>query len=548
MSYLTLAERVEQRALWLAGRVWPRHRAARLERQGLRDRVDGLLAELAARSPHSFDGTVIVDASWDNANYWVRYSLLRAALGLHKAQEIGYLGAFRREEMRRTLKSFGVGRILPFDSYPADESWVASETKRLLAATKHAEDVLEWELPGGYPAIFLYDAILKRQRLPSVDPNHPRFPSLVAFGLRCLNVAEQLIAENDARLLVVSAVNNFRNAPMTWLAARHGIPVVAVRGQFGVPRFFKVPSSDQIVGLFDRPTRGQIDALDSVRAAELGRIGRAYMEARRAGRTRDIGAVKAYRERDESVDRQAIRDHFGWSGDRPIIAIYAANWYDFPHSAGLRNFRDYGDWIKATGEFAKGHDSVNWLFKAHPNNASYPGTSLRGALPGIECGHVGFACPNWNNAAVMAAVDGIVSVHGSIGIEAPAIGTPVLLADQGWYHECGFAIWARTRDDYLEKLGRSWWTEIDREDAQRRVEIFAGWLYGYPAWQNGFLLPEDTNKNANYAVLPDVLLANADTIAREIDGIRAWFHSDDLFYHTAKMRDAESVVVSNIQA
>lgn len=537
MSYLTLTERIEQRVHWIAGRVLPARRAQRLERRSNRDRLDGQLAKIAAESPHRFDGTVLIDASWDNPNHWVRLTLLRAALGLHKANEVGYLGAYRHDEMRRSLETLGVDRIISFDTHPADDGMVAAQVKELLSRTKRPDDILDWKLPGDYPPGLLYDAILKRQRKAQVDPNDPRFPELVTFGLRCLNVAERLLSQDDVRLVVISAVNNFRNGPLAWLAASRGIPSVAIYGNFGVPRFYKVTSPEHVWGKMDRPTPEQIDALTPERAEALGRVGRECLNARFSGRTADLGAVRAYRERSQRASSQGIRDKFGWRDDKPIIAVYAANWYDFPHNNGLRHFRDYADWIFSTAAFAQTHSDVNWIFKPHPNEVRYPGVTLRQAIPDLECAHVRFAVDGWNNASVVQSVDGVVALHGMVSVEALALGTPVLLADRGCY-DCGSAIRSHSREDYFDNLGRAWWKEIDLVEARRRAEIFAGWFYGYPERQPEFLLSEDTEQDAGYDSLLDLLQGARPAIWREIGLVREWFESDHRLYHTAKMLDA----------
>ena len=547
MSYLSLREQIERDVRWLAGRVLPGLRARRLDEQRLRDRVDRQLAGIAAESPHAFEGTVLIDGSWDNPYHWIRLTLLRAALGLHKANEIGFLGAFRIPEVRRTLEMLEVKEIVSFDSYPVDEARVTAETSRLLAATKRPEDILAWKLPRDFPPAFLYDAILKRQRKAWVDINDSRFPKLVHFALRCLDAAERLVSNGDVRLVVVSSVNSFRNAPLAWMAACRGIPTVAVAGWFSVIRFYKVTAPEQILGRYDRPTAGQIDALPSEHAEALRKVGRAYMANRRAGRVSDLAGVEAFKIRQETTDARAIRDLFGWGEEKPIIAVYAANWYDFPHAGGMKNFRDFADWLLTTENFAKEYADVYWLFKPHPNEKSYPGVTLREALPDLECTHVRFALDSWNNAAVMKAVDGIITVQGSIGIEAPSIGKPVLLADRGWYHDCGFVLWAKSRQDYFDKLGRAWWTEIDRAEACRRAEIFAGWTYGCPTWQGDFLLPDDWDKTGSYAMLSNFLSNNAEILRREIAYGRNWFFSDDLHYHTAKMRDATEFTLPNLQ-
>lgn len=135
-------------------------------------------------------------------------------------------------------------------------------------------------------------------------------------------------------------------------------------------------------------------------------------------------------------------------------------------------------------------------------------------------------------------VDALVTYMGTAGIEFAALGKPVLLADRGWYHDCGFAVWSKTRNDYLAQLGTTWWNSHDGGAAARRAEIFAGWYFGHPAWQSGFLLLDDANQARLYAAMPTLLKEHGEEVDREIELLRTWFDTHDRMYHTYKMREA----------
>src|SRR4030095_9978942 len=84
------------------------NRRAIRELRAKRDRVDRRFAELARKSSERFEGEVLIDAQFDNPNYWLRVSLLRAALGLAYGNETGLLGGFRRDECSRTMRILGI--------------------------------------------------------------------------------------------------------------------------------------------------------------------------------------------------------------------------------------------------------------------------------------------------------------------------------------------------------------------------------------------------------------------------------------------------------
>jgi hypothetical protein len=58
---------------------------------------------------------------------------------------------------------------------------------------------------------------------------------------------------------------------------------------------------------------------------------------------------------------------------------------------------------------------------------------------------------------MLATLDAFVTYHGTVGIEATALGKPVLVADQGWCQDWGFVTGPTSRLEYLELLPTQWW-------------------------------------------------------------------------------------------
>ena len=133
-----------------------------------RTETELMLAKMARSASRRFDGTVLVDGSYDNANYWLRYSLLRTGLGFAHGREVGLLGPYRRLQSRRTFARFGISECVDATK-AAKGAAAASIADRLLAQTRSSDDVLNWKLPGNVHPAIVYDAILKRQRLASLD-------------------------------------------------------------------------------------------------------------------------------------------------------------------------------------------------------------------------------------------------------------------------------------------------------------------------------------------------------------------------------------------
>jgi hypothetical protein len=514
-------------------RTWRERRRSRLERQA----ADDLLLRIASGGGSSFPGRVLIDGTWDNPNYWLRLSLARAALGLPRGEEVGLLGRWRTRECRESFSRLGVSQTVSLVDLASDGvARRRAEAEALCGRLSTAGDLLALELPFGFPPAVLYDGILRRQRRARVDVEDHRLRGWVAELLGGLEVASRLVVPGQTRLVVLSHCVNFDCGSLAWLCALRGVPVLVPYGNYGTCRFIKLTDTAHFMDTVDRPRGGDLDALPPEQAEALARAGWSYLQARAQGRTDDLGAGYAFRKPPDRVDRASVARHFGWPADRPIVAVYASNWFDFPHACGMTHFLDFLDWLEVTLAVATRATGTSWLFKAHPCDEWYGGVTLADLMPRDRPGHVGLAPGAWHGAGVMESIDALVTVHGTAGIELAAMGKPVLVADRGWYDDCGFVVAARSRSDYQEKLAGPWWTDLDRESTSRRARVFAGWYFCSPDWQGRFFTGDDSLQARLYASLPSLVAEAGPVIAREIALLAEWYASGERFYHTYKMR------------
>lgn len=508
----------------------------------LRIQCDKILNDFARSYNCPFSGIVIVDAGWDNPNYWFRYSILRAALGLASGKEIGILGPFRRKQQLRTLRRLGITGIFDFiatDEFSKSNYELASS---LCSSLKSPDDILKWELPYELPAIFLYDYILKKQRQAYVKIDDPHIVDYVHFFLNCISSAERILNQYKPNLIISSHALSWY-APLIWLSTKSGIKVVVPFGDNGFCRFRQVNHPSGMYNLFiDSPIYDEYLKSSEKKKLFLKDIGKKYLDMRLKGKTNDLGSVFAYRKRKKNINRNTVCFEFDWQYSKPVISVYAGNWFDYPHSLGMSQFRDFYDWTVSTLEIAKQNKNVNWLFKAHPCDEWYGGITLKDIINVDKYNHIKFVPDDWNSVTLLETLDGVITYHGTIGIEATAMGKPVLVADKGWYHDWGFVKLSNSREEYLHLLGTTWWEGMDLEKNIELAQIFAGWYWGRPAWQRNFLLEDDSRQWEIYKTIPHLLENNKEEIQKEIETIRAWMKSDYPHYHIYKMMQAQEYI------
>ena len=522
-----------------------RRRRARVAQT--RDELLARLRVLSAAAPvRRPQGRVLVDGLWDNPNYWLRYGLLRSALGLAADEEIGLTGFFRTAEVTHSFALLGISDTVSFaERLRRVKSEARASAQRLLRDTRGPDDVMAWRLPDDFPNDIVYDGLLKRQRGACVDVHHPEIEAHVTEALACVQAADQLIGEIAPRRIVLSHAVNFACGALAWAALRRGIPTVVLFGNYGLPRFFKLQTAADLHDWNDGLAKEEIVSLTEARAAALERIGAEYVKRRLAGATDDLGARSAFVTASKFIDRKGLANAFGWTGNRPVVTVYASNWFDFPHACGLTNFRDFLDWLRVTVDRAVAIEDVYWLFKPHPCDEWYGGVTLADLMPAHGASHIALAAPEWNGADVFAASDALVTTHSTGGVEFAASGKPVLLADRGWYDRAGLAVVASSREHYAELLGEAWWTRIDRETAARRARIFAGAYFCAPDWPSILITDDDSRQDALYEPLL-AMLRSLDGWERECDTLRRWAESPTSRYHLFKMLEADGYALSNV--
>ena len=291
----------------------------------------------------------LVDGMWFNPNFLYRFSLLRSALGSNRGQEIGLLGEYSARRSAAALRALGIGEFESFaDLKRAARREAAALADKALSSTRSAANVLDWSLPGDLPADFVYDGILKRQRAASVDIGRADFRDTAVDAFAASLAAVHLIDRLSPEAVMLTHSINFDYAAVAWAAMKASIPTYVLFGNYGVPRFYRLAEPSDIYDWNSGPTVDEIEALTPGQARLMQSRGADYLASRLRGRTDDIGGQYAFSRAAVHIDRGQVCGRFGWAAEKPIVAVYANNWFDFPHACGMTRFRDILDWSEAS--------------------------------------------------------------------------------------------------------------------------------------------------------------------------------------------------------
>ena len=150
----------------------------------------------------------------------------------------------------------------------------------------------------------------------------------------------------------------------------------------------------------------------------------------------------------------------------------------------------YEEWLVETVRAAASNPDVNWVLKLHPANVfrnarlGYTGEfgellALRKAFGEIP-GFLRIIRPDdkMSPLSYFGITDWGITVRGTVGVELPCFGVPVLTAGTGRYSGKGFTVDSASAAEYLERV-----RTIDRVPALTDEEVKLGILHAYCAFR-----------------------------------------------------------------
>ncbi len=166
------------------------------------------------------------------------------------------------------------------------------------------------------------------------------------------------------------------------------------------------------------------------------------------------------------VDRQALVESLQLDPEKKIAVIYCHILYDATFFYGKNLFPDYLTWLVETVRAAIRNPNLNWIVKVHPVNLwrsrmdgkpmeQLETIALRDAFGDLPS-HIRImpADTPINTYTLFSTTDYGLTVRGTIGMELPCYGIPVITAGTGRYSGWGFTIDPATPEDYINLLGR----------------------------------------------------------------------------------------------
>jgi hypothetical protein len=169
-------------------------------------------------------------------------------------------------------------------------------------------------------------------------------------------------------------------------------------------------------------------------------------------------------ERTQRRSRSELTAELGLDPSKPTAVVFSHVLWDANLFYGEDLFEDQGEWLVETVREAAATPDVNWVVKLHPANVwklrqegfhgeMHEVAQIRervGPLPS----HVKLLMPETevSTISLFELADWGITIRGTVGVELPCYGVPMLTAGTSHYSGRGFTVDSATAEEYRSRL------------------------------------------------------------------------------------------------
>src|SRR5262245_8959662 len=416
------------------------------------------------------DGSrVLIVSLSDNVEQAKLEALLVKSLQLHGAR-VSVLTWRSSWRARLNFATLGVGGLVFYDDFSPAAGTSRSESAAALAAARTVRELLAFEYRGARVGRQALSTVVRAHHEPRVDLGDAGTRDAVLRTLEraieAVHRAEGILeaVEPDELILVERGYAGFGS--IFDVALQRGIPVVQFQAAHRDDAFqlkrYVLETRDEHPRSLDAKTWSTL--LEHGMTDERERLLEDELAARAQGKwfmARRISHSTGARGPD------ALRARLGLDPERKVAALFSHVLWDASMFYGRDLYPDQGRWFAETVELASRDDSVQWVVKLHP--ALYwklrtDGVTDEPSEIAIIRETVGSLPPHMrlvgpdddvDNVDLFSILDAGVTIRGTIGIELPQLGVPVLTAGTSDYAGRGFTLDAGSIEEYERKIGRA---------------------------------------------------------------------------------------------
>lgn len=179
------------------------------------------------------------------------------------------------------------------------------------------------------------------------------------------------------------------------------------------------------------------------------------LEKRFSGDLKQHDVINAYRHK-KRYSPEELYKKLKLNPSYPTVFIIPHVFSDAPHSNESMLFRDYYQWFIETIKYVAKIKNVNWVVKPHPSSYMYNEKGeVEQIVKNLKSDYIYLAPSDLSTASIFDITKTLITVCGTVGIEAACLGIKPIIAGKATYSGFKIAHEPKSKSEYfsiLEKI------------------------------------------------------------------------------------------------
>ena len=417
---------------------------------------------------------VLYDALFDNPLHWWKIFKFKNFYD-KKYNSIGVISTRNSFFSKVTIKEFKFNKVYKIKKKNTER--IKKESLDIVSKINNKYDIMNIKFPFNFPPYHLYDYILKKERLGTIDDkNFKIINKYIEETLDYLYELNDFFVKYNIKYSVVSHKIGLQSSALSWMSIYHKIPVRMINHYNGHTSILKLDNKDDFLAPIDDCfNKYELNQLNEGYKKVLERKGFEYLNKLRSGLEGEIQRFKAYKTDSFFTNKSDFLKSLKIkSSEKKIVAIMANAWPDFPNQYGESIYPDFLEWFLSTIEISKRNSNCIWLVKPHPAETAYGDKVLIKDILNINnYNNIFFWPKNANGKDLMRFCDCVVSARGTSTIEYSALGKVTLTCFDSPFSDFGFSYHGNTKESYKNLLMNIQNLSPPNENQKKIANIFA---------------------------------------------------------------------------
>ena len=408
-------------------------------------RFDILLSQKLFTKSFNKGPTLLADGLWDNPNQYLRLKVFVDAIAFEKRKCLAAIMRTKKDRSKSTLLSLGFTKFYYISEEPITHE-DRNKARNILYKVNTHEDILNIKLEKNFNTQIIYDTVLKLSKNPQPDIDLDLWVECFADFFRLVRFYKKIFSKNNVQVLVLSHAFKNEFGIAFFQALKHKISCYHIYSMYETLRIRKIENLLDLKKPVENLKFNEYEEISNTLKDSIYKKGKNYLKERSQRKNTDINEKMAYETSkigNLSLNKLKIKQK-----KQKYVVVFCHHWYDFPHCYGMKNFSNFVDWTMTTYELAKRNPNISWIFRPHPCEDWYGGFFLKDLIKDNPS-HIKILEGRIAVNEILELASAIITIHGTIAMEAVAKGIPVISSDESIYSDWKFTYNAKNRAEYI---------------------------------------------------------------------------------------------------